>query len=213
MQVKKFCVVLLAVGLAFVRGNILAQSVLGEVPVVQKTWFEIGYTFDSASESEDVTALQVKIPGPLPSNLISQLQLWAAGEAGKEAVRPLLVAHARKTAGYEALFAFRLGEWCSQVEDVVVTFTLGAVLEREEMVMNALLQMPTLTTQALWFIDGLAERTSSSVLTELEVIYNLTESLNPLQVVSGQLELDDLLGAITSLTEHIAAIKKAYGTQ
>ncbi|MCS7240639.1 MAG: hypothetical protein NZ651_05285 [Candidatus Bipolaricaulota bacterium] len=188
-----------------------AQAVVQDVPAVQKTWFEIGYKYDAADKPEHITALRAKLPGTPSPALLKELDRWAKGEVQKDKVRPLLVAHAKTIGGWEAVQAFRLGEWCSQLEDTVLEFMVGAMLDRPEVWASALFRMPALTAQAQGFIDTLSTTVPEIVIRSLESIVQASQKIDVLGVYFNRVSMDDLIKAVLSIPDNVSTLKRAYG--
>lgn len=202
-------------GLLFSFGNCI---LLGQTTVttlseseVHKIWFGIGYYYNTATKPQHITALREKLPCTPPPDLLNALNQWAQKALPKDAVRPLLLNHARNCGGCEAIQAFKLGEWCSQLEDALLEFLLGVLTKDEETLAAALFLMPTLTIQAQGFVDTLSHILDPKVTQALQQIAGFTSVIDVVGVYFGRVKMTDLIEAVMTLPKLLDTIKQACG--
>ena len=191
--------------------TIFAQPALQQPSVAAQTWFMIGYNFDGATNPKEIAGLRTMLPGTPPTELVQIMTDWEKGEVKKDEVRPHLVAYAKASGGYQALEVFRLGEWCSRLEDAVLEFMLGIMLRDEEMWVTSMNKIMVLAAQSQGFIDALFEDTPATVVEALRNIGTAGRKANMVDIYFGRVTIQELLEAIEALPDLIKVIKTTYG--
>ena len=180
----------------------------------QKTWFRIGYAYAEATEEDDIMELKDMLPGVPPWELLQALSEWKDDPEDQDLkgkVRPLLATYAKDQAGYLGVEAFRLGEWCSQMEDAVARFLLGVMLKNEEMFYTSALQMRILAEESQHFIDLLLGEVPAEIIQTLEQVKTNAEKIDVLGAARGRIPIDVFTKAVLALPDLVSTIKEAFG--
>ena len=180
----------------------------------QKTWFGIGYAYAEATEEDDITKLGDMLPGLPPWELLQALSEWKDDPEDQDLkgkVRPLLAAYAKDQAGYLGIEAFRLGEWCSQMEDALLDFAIGVLSKDEMMTLDSLVRMTSLSEEIQLHIDILSGKAPDDVMQTLGQLHLNAAKINIVAVIKDPDRIEEFMDAIKFLPELIAKIKEAFG--
>ncbi len=208
-MVGKSKVAALVILLVFIGSMALAQT-----PGIQETWFQVGYWFDRADEAKEITDLCNLIPGSQPFALRSALAHWETGTADKTDVRVALVAYAEDNGGDVGRETFRMGEWCGKLELAGLELRLGALLEDEKIIYDALVDCTILSNQVQEFIDALREHAPPDMVQCLEEVKQAATNIDLsilLVKIEGEEALRGFLNAVMGLSDNVDAIKDIYG--
>jgi len=193
--------------------TIFAQPALQRPSVAAQTWFKIGYNFDEATNPKEIASLRTMLPAAPPTELVQTMTDWEKGAVKKDEVRPHLVAYAKASGGYQALEVFRLGEWCSRLDNAVFEFMLGAVTGNDEMWVTAMNKIMVLAAQSQGFIDALSEDAPATVVEALRNIETAGKKANMVDIYFGRVTIKELFEAVLVLPDLIGVIKTAYGME
>ena len=183
----------------------------------QKTWFRIGYAYAEATEEDDITELGDMLPGVPPWELLQALSEWKDDPEDQDLkgkVRPLLATYAKDQADYLGVEAFRLGEWCSQMEDALVDFVIGLLTKNEMSIFDSVIRLRILSEELRLHIDILSSEAPDDVMGALKEIHLNAAKLDIVKIATepGPIEerIEEFLDAIMSLPELIDKIKEIF---
>ncbi|MBC7344521.1 MAG: hypothetical protein H5U03_03690 [Clostridia bacterium] len=191
--------------------NLVAQVAPQQPSAEAQTWFKIGYEFDRTANPKEIALLRTALPGTPPATLIQMMTNWEKGAVKKDEVRPHLVAYAKASGGYLTLESFRLGEWCSRLEDATFEFMIGIVTDDHEKWVTAMNKIMVLGAQSQGFIDALSEDVPATVVEALKNIDTAGKKANMVDIYFDRVSFAELGEAVMSLPDLIQTIQMTYG--